>query len=101
MELVAEPVGCPVSHCKWCSTGTKARIVSALREDSEADLRVLSETLSVGYWYAAKVQTKARRLGCLRFPDPMPPPPRPVAWTLPPIGAVYLTETAAARGRPR
>lgn len=79
-----------MSHCAWCSTGTKARIVSALRTDSKVDLRAIARQLHAGYHYSVKVQSKARRLGCLRAREPMPPPPRPRAWTLPPIGAVYV-----------
>ena len=82
-----------MSHCTWCSTGTKARIVSALRNSEKADLRAIAKQLHAGYHYSVKVQSKARRLGCLRARAPMPPPPRPRAWTLPPIGAVYVART--------
>ena len=86
-----------MNHCERCSTGTKPHIVAALREAGSGHLNLSRETLlavatrlHVGYHYAVKVQSKARRLGCLRAREPMPPPPRPRAWTLPPIGAVYV-----------
>lgn len=86
-----------MSHCVWCSTGAKPRIVAALREAGSGHLNLSRDTLvaiatrlHVGYHYSVKVQSKARRLGCLRVREPMPPPQRPRAWTLPPIGAVYV-----------
>lgn len=89
-----------MSHCGWCTAGSRAVIVAELRADPCKSLRLIAERYRVGYYYAEKVRAKARKLGCLTAQEPVPPPPRPVAWTLPPIGAVYLTAPADARVRP-
>lgn len=79
-----------MKHCEWCATGLKAAVVAALRTDEKVDLRAVAKRLRVGFYYAEKVRARARKRGCLTAPDPLPLPPRPVAWTLPPIGAVYV-----------
>lgn len=82
-----------MKHCGWCSTSNRAAVVAAVRADPEVNLRAVAETYRIGYYYAEKVRAKARHLGCLTAQEPTPPPPRPVAWTLPPIGAVYVRAT--------
>lgn len=77
-------------HCGWCSVGSRAVVVMAVRSNPDVDLRAVAEARGIGYYYAEKVRAKARKLGCLTVEEPQPPPPRPVAWTLPPIGAVYV-----------
>lgn len=79
-----------MNHCGWCSTSNRAAIVAAVRGNPRVNLRAVAEARGVGYYYAEKVRAKARKLGCLTAQEPVPPPPRPVAWTLPPIGAVYV-----------
>lgn len=79
-----------MNHCGWCSTSNRAAVIAELRLDPCKSMRLIAEKHRVGLYYAEKVRAKARKLGCLTAQEPQPPPPRPVAWTLPPIGAVYV-----------